>query len=671
MALAEMCKARIAVHKSVADELAARLQALGCCEFICGDGDKEHGAAMFRLREKRRHTDELIGDAKFVQRLLEPFESKKEGSFAKMLGEVPTLTLSQLSAQVNEKKFIDFTTNIRDVEKRLTETRAELSRLKGLLAQVAVFESIKYPLELFTAGTQMISGFIYTMPKIGAHAMAAKLTEEFGDQIDFQEITGSEQDTDETFAILCEKDSFEKLQALASDLGASRLEVPKEFAGMAKEEKDSLAGKIKECEGREAGCIKELTGSADTGLDMARNYGDYWMILRSRMEAMETGVPTEEVLIWEFWVPKELWKKVENVVHDYDAYTEFSEVAPEDGELPPTLLKNRPWSSCIEPLTIMYGTPTYGKVDPTSLMAPFFFLFMGMCFGDAGYGLIVAGILGYMLIRYKVAPTLRKFFIMLIIGMTVTVIFGALTGSWFGDSMVAFPFLSGIGPMFMKLQLLDPMNDPITLLLISLALGFIQVLFGLTIAFKENWKAGDKMAAVSDQGGWIIFLCGLVAMGCAMTGALPASLTMPFEIVAAAGALLLVATQGREKSGIGAKFFSGIMSLYNVTGYLGDVLSYSRLLALGLGSAAIGMVINLLANLVSSVPYVGILCAILIFVLGHTFSIMVNMLGAFIHPLRLQYVEFFGKFYNAAGEDFKPLCNAAQYSRIQEDSSVN
>ncbi len=133
--------------------------------------------------------------------------------------------------------------------------------------------------------------------------------------------------------------------------------------------------------------------------------------------------------------------------------------------------------------------------------------------------------------------------------------------------------------------------------------------------------------------------------------------------------VILFCPQGQPRRS--AKFFSGIMSLYNVTGYLGDVLSYSRLLALGLGSAAIGMVINLLANLVSSVPYVGILCAILIFVLGHTFSIMVNMLGAFIHPLRLQYVEFFGKFYNAAGEDFKPLCNAAQYSRIQEDSSVN
>ena len=130
-------------------------------------------------------------------------------------------------------------------------------------------------------------------------------------------------------------------------------------------------------------------------------------------------------------------------------------------------------------------------------------------------------------------------------------------------------------------------------------------------------------------------------------------------------------TQGREKKGLASKLFSGVLSLYNVTGFLGDVLSYSRLLALGLGSAAVGMVINLLAGLVAGVPYVGIVLAVLIFVVGHTFSIVVNLLGAFIHSLRLQYVEFFGKFYNATGRDFTPLRNAAQYSRIQEDSSVN
>ncbi|MBQ9881410.1 MAG: V-type ATP synthase subunit I, partial [Synergistes sp.] len=168
-----------------------------------------------------------------------------------------------------------------------------------------------------------------------------------------------------------------------------------------------------------------------------------------------------------------------------------------------------------------------------------------------------------------------------------------------------------------------------------------------------------------------VFLLGLVLTGCSMTGYLPPQTALFSKLVACAGALILVLTQGREKKNIAAKLFSGVLSLYNVTGYLGDVLSYSRLLALGLGSAAVGMVINLLARLVSGTPYVGVVLAVLIFVLGHSFSIVVNLLGAFIHSLRLQYVEFFGKFYNATGHDFAPLRNSAQYSIIQEETSAN
>ena len=130
----------------------------------------------------------------------------------------------------------------------------------------------------------------------------------------------------------------------------------------------------------------------------------------------------------------------------------------------------------------------------------------------------------------------------------------------------------------------------------------------------------------------MIFLLGLVLMGCSMTGYLPSAWVLPSKIVAIGGALLLVATQGREKKGIAGKLFSGVLSLYNVTGFLGDVLSYSRLLALGLGSAAVGMVINLLANLVAGTPYIGIFLAVLIFVLGHTFSIVVNLLRG-VHTL--------------------------------------
>ena len=669
MALAEMCKARIAVHRTVADELAAKLQALGCCEFVNKEAEAGHSEAMFSLHEKRRHVDELLGDSKFLIRLLEPYETNKDGSLGKMLGDIPSLTFAQLAAQVDEKKFTDFTSKMRESERSLTETRAEISRLKGMLAQTMLLENIKFPLEFFTSGTDLIAGAVYTVSKDSVSQMASRLTERLGDLTEIQQIDGGEKDPNSTLVVLASKEDFEKVQETAAEFNAARVDVPREFTGTAAGEKESIGKEITNFEAKESDLIKSISASADEGLDMARNYGDYWTILRNRLEAMETGVPTEEVLIWEFWAPKSHIGKVENAVNAYSDFTEFAVVDPDEGEEAPTLLKNAPWSSCIEPLTIMYGTPTYGGVDPTSLMAPFFYLFLGMCFGDAGYGLVVAGILCYLIVRHRLTPTLRKFFTLMTVGMVVSVIFGAITGSWFGDSVTAFPFLSGIAPALKKIQLLDPMNDPMTLLLISLALGFIQVIFGLVIAFSENWKIGDKVAAVSDQGGWIVFLIGLVMFGCSMTGYLPESLVMPSEVVAVAGALILVATQGRGKEGFFAKLFSGVLSLYNVTGFLGDVLSYSRLLALGLGSAAVGMVINLLANLVSGTPYVGIVLAVIIFVLGHTFSIVVNLLGAFIHSLRLQYVEFFGKFYNAAGRDFIPLCNAAQYSRIEEDSS--
>ena len=174
------------------------------------------------------------------------------------------------------------------------------------------------------------------------------------------------------------------------------------------------------------------------------------------------------------------------------------------------------------------------------------------------------------------------------------------------------------------------------------------------------------MGAFADKGGWILFLVGLVLLGGTSSGVLPSSLSGFSKVVAAAGALVLVATQGRGKPTLFGRLLSGVLSLYNVTAYLGDTLSYSRLLALGLSSAAIGMIVNLLCTLVVGVPYVGIPLAILIFVGGHIFSIAVNILGAFIHSLRLQYVEFFSKFYEANGRPFAPFRCETQFVRLAE-----
>lgn len=146
MALAEMCKARMAVHRAVANELAAKLQSLGCCEFVKNEGEAKSGAAMTALRVKRRHIDELMSDAKFVQRLLEPYETKKEGSFAKALGDLPAVSLKRLAVLADEKRFTSFASKMRETERGLTETRSEISRLRGLAAQAELLGRVKYHL---------------------------------------------------------------------------------------------------------------------------------------------------------------------------------------------------------------------------------------------------------------------------------------------------------------------------------------------------------------------------------------------------------------------------------------------------------------------------------------------------------------------------------------------
>ena len=668
MALAEMCKARLIVHKSAADKLAVKLQSLGCCEFAAGSGPSG-GGAVAQLREELSHVEELLGDTRFVMRLLEPLQVKKGGSLSAMLGDKPKISLPALAAKADEAKFTSFTAVLREKEKASTEYRADISRLRGLLSQATLLAPVKYPLELFTTGTDAVAGAIYTVPKAAAAELKARVDKELGAFAEYQEIEGGEKDAGSMFAILCRREDAEKLQTICTELSAGRVDVPKELKLTAKEEMERLKSETAKAEAGEAAVQTELAASADEGLTMAHDCGDYWAIRRDRLNSMLTGDPTDEVLIWSLWTPKNCLAKVEQTVKEFEPLVEFTTVEPDEGEMPPTLLRNPGWSSCVEPLTLMYGTPTYGGTDPSTLMAPFFFLFIGMCFGDAGYGLILTAILGYLLVKHDLSPVLRKFFIMLLIGMGCTIVFGAITFSWFGDSISAFAFLKPVLPFFKSMQILDPMNDPMTLLVISLALGFAQIIFGLLIAMHANWKSGDKTAALCDQGGWIVFLFGLVLMGMSMGGVLPAVCILPTKIMAIAGALILVATQGRGKQSIGGKIFSGVMSLYNVTGFLGDTLSYSRLLALGLGSAAIGMVINLLANLVCGTRYVGIPIAILIFVLGHSFSIAVNLLGAFIHPLRLQYVEFFGKFYDANGSDFTPLRNSAQYSKLTDSGS--
>jgi len=653
MALVNMCKARAAVHKSVVGKLSSEIQDLGCCQFIKATGAKLEGKVAEEMLSKLKLNEDAHANAKYVCKMLEPYEQNKQSG---LFAELPKLTLEQLEKKADNHEFVQLVHWLRKKDKEGTELRTETAKLNAQAAQLEVLKVIEYPLELFSVGTKEIFGTIFAVPETVLAQFKEECAELFGDMAEIKLYNEGDKETGCLAVVLCRRSDAEKLRELAAKLSLTKIDVAREFKLMATDEIIAVKARLAKLAAEEKLLAEEFTAKADEGLLLARYVCDWITVLHDRLSSVLEGEPTESVFIWEMWLPKERFDEVKALFDKYSYATDFTEIEPEENDVAPTMLKNPKWGSLLEPLTMMYGLPTYGSFDPTVAMTPFFFLFLGMCFGDAGYGLVMSALLGFFLIRYKMPEALRNAFMLLFVGMICTIVFGFISGSFFGDAFTAFGFMKPVLPLAKKMQLLDPMNDPMTLLAISLALGFVQVILGVCIAFYMNWKQGNKFAAIADQGGWIIFLVGLLMVGLTMGGVLPASLSLFSKVLAIGGALLLFLTQGRDKPSIFGKAFSGLMSLYNVTGYLGDVLSYSRLLALGLGSAAVGLVINLLCNLIAQGgSIIGLLLAIVLFIFGHAFSIAVNLLGAFIHPLRLQYVEFFGKFYDANGVDFKPL----------------
>jgi V/A-type H+-transporting ATPase subunit I len=340
---------------------------------------------------------------------------------------------------------------------------------------------------------------------------------------------------------------------------------------------------------------------------------------------------------------------------------------PAEEDHPPTLLKNNAFNRPAEVLTNLYSPPVYGRRDPTASMAPFFFLFFGMCLGDAGYALVMASVLWLLFKKYRNIPSGTKNFMHLFcVGAIATFIYGVLTGSFFGDFIDAFFFMSFLRPLKEALLIVDPMKNPMAILGFSLFLGVVHLMFGLGLAAYDEFRRGNYADAAGSKISWILFVVGLIFVGLGSSGILPFLLYMTGAGMAAVGACLIFWYAGRGEKNIFLKAGMGLYALYGGTAYLGDIVSYSRLLALGLGSAVIGSVINLLGKMAAGIPFIGWTMALVIIAGGHVFSIAINLLGAFVHAMRLQYVEFFSKFYSGDGANFNPLRFQTQYVEISD-----
>ncbi len=357
------------------------------------------------------------------------------------------------------------------------------------------------------------------------------------------------------------------------------------------------------------------------------------------------------------WVPQEAEQSVAEALDKHGCAYSFTE--PQEDDDVPTATKNGPLSHPFGAVTEMYGMPAYNSiVDPNPLMMPFYVVFFGFIMADAAYGLLMMLGCGLVLKLAKPTGTMKQMMGLFFYCGISTFIAGALTGGWFADGVYVFTetfFGNGVSipPIWF-----NPLEEPMTMLVFSLALGAVQILTGMAISAYRQIKRGHALDAFFDVGSWY-----MVFIGAGLYVGLGVGVGL---YVALAGVALLLLTGGRDQKGLG-KVTGGLGKIYGVTGYLSDLLSYSRIMALGLSGAVVGQVFNKMGAMGGG-GIVGLLLFIVVFAIGHSFNIAISLLGAYVHTSRLQYIEFFGRFYEGGGRPFRPLVSKTKYvDIIKED----
>ena len=412
---------------------------------------------------------------------------------------------------------------------------------------------------------------------------------------------------------------------------------------------------------------RKLADYQDRRTDLELFY-DKMAVRRDKYRALENVGITKNAFFVSGYLPEKVGEQLKNeLVNKFTVSVELFE--PSETEDIPVEFSNNAFVAPVESITSDYSMPSKNDVDPNPIMAIFYYFFFGMMFSDAGYGLllmIVCGILGFGNVLEKEK---RKSFKMFFYCGVSTTFWGLMYGSFFGDMIATVSKTFGSGTLALSPILVDPVQKPLTVLIMSVAFGTIHILTALAIKFYMTWKSGEKWAAIFDTGFWILVISGIgiLATGAAFKIEI---VTKIGEYLAIGAAIGLVLTQGRSSKNPIMKLLNGILSLYDITSIVGDVLSYSRLMALGLATGVIASVVNVLGSLGGN-SIVGLIGFIVISIFGHLLNFGINMLGAYVHTNRLQYVEFYQKFYEGGGRKYKPFGFNTKYYNFKNERNGN
>jgi len=630
MAVVNMKKMTLVGLKDDMDRIIDTLHKSGLVQIIEVAEEEEKPFAQNSLSE----IEGRLSEYNYAITLLKNFNDHKRGMFEQK----PVINDEVFNEYLKgEAGYLDDIKTLHNLENKQNELNNEKARLEGRIEVLTPWKDVGIPLRRLGRGK-------YATIKLG--------TIETKNLPDFQK--GAEELTyfsygelkrvrNTVFMAISYLNSLEEsANGLLMQFGFSALTdegsgTPEEIINSLNKRIDAINEGLAEVEAN----IKEL----DKDWEAFTALYDYYYVQKEKFEKYNDLLMTRRTFCLQGWVPETYREHVEKSVGDASPYCYIEFKDPDEEDNPPTLLKNNAFVTPFELITDLFSLPHKGEIDPNPIMAPFFFVFFGIMLGDVGYGIMLSVLmwLGERLI--KPSGQGKKLMDLLLLCGISSAIWGALFGGWFGD-------MFGIPALWF-----NPLNDPMTMLVFSLALGVIQIFTGLGMKAYINIKNGHIIDAIFDQGFWLIFLTGLLML------AIPNFMKVA-TVVALIGALGLVLTQGRSKRGVIMKFLSGLVSLYGLSGYLSDVLSYSRLLALCLSGSVIAMVMNTLARMLGG-GVLGFILGLIILIVGHVFNLAISGLGCYVHSSRLQYVEFYGKFYEGGGKPFSPFKLSLKYYNYQ------
>lgn len=571
-----------------------------------------------------------LAEVRYYLDLLQRYYPVRKSFIEQFTGSKIELTEEKYHKYINQKeKFKEISSSCRSIEENISQIQNEETQAANLIEELTPFKTFKLPLEEVKNSVYVATG-LFSVAAGSFEEISEQLPETTDDYYLEKIATDSELDY---FYFAAPNEDFKSAEEYFKSNQVAQVTF-KDLTGTAADNIAAVEEKLERLKEDKDRLLKEIELlTAERPLLMSCY--DYLANEHSKTEAALNLAKTENSFLLEGWIPVPLVADLEEMVEEQTETAVLLLRDPEPGEEVPVLLQNRGPSEAYEVVTKLYGSPQKYELDPTPYMAPFFFLIFGICFSDAGYGMVLALLSFLALRKLKLAGGGEQLVKLLFLGGVSSIIFGVLFGSFFGD-------LTQFSPLWF-----NPLEDPMYMLIFSFALGLIHIYFGMGLQAYRNIKAGRFWDAVFDQLTWFLFLNGLVML------LLPATFAIG-KWLAIGGAAGLILTQGRSQQGIIKKFLSGLVSLYNTTGYLSDVLSYSRLLALGLATGVIASAINAMGGMIAG-STVGTILMILVLIGGHLFNIVISTLSSFVHTSRLQYIEFFGKFFEGGGRFFQPF----------------